>query len=146
MSEFIPSLVAALAAGAVAGLKPTAEKAVKDAYEGLKGLIVRAFPGADVHSLEKAPLSEARKTVLAEELSENAPATDPAELLQAAKTLLAAIESAGSSDAGVRTQLRDLSAKLDIEIIGFRNAIAERITSSEGRIYMSGIGDAPPNT
>ena len=41
----ITLIVAALAAGAAAGLGDTASQAIKDAYAGLKGLIKRRFAG-----------------------------------------------------------------------------------------------------
>ena len=66
----ITVIVAALAAGAAAGLKPTAEQAIKDAYAGLKALILarynRAAPALD--QLEQAPESKARRAVVEEDL------------------------------------------------------------------------------
>jgi hypothetical protein len=41
--EPISIILAALGAGAIAAAKDTAEKGVKDAYEGLKGLIKKRF-------------------------------------------------------------------------------------------------------
>ncbi len=43
--EPISLIIAALVAGATAAAKDTAEKTVKDAYEGLKTLIKRKFEG-----------------------------------------------------------------------------------------------------
>ena len=41
--DFINIIVSALASGAAAGLKPTAEKIVKEAYSGLKGMIKKKY-------------------------------------------------------------------------------------------------------
>ena len=43
--EPVSLIVAALAAGAVAGAENTATEAVKDAYAGLKGLVRRRVSG-----------------------------------------------------------------------------------------------------
>ena len=43
MDPTITIIVTALVAGAAAGLKPTAEKAIKDAYAGIKALIQRKY-------------------------------------------------------------------------------------------------------
>jgi hypothetical protein len=55
--EPVSLVVAALAAGAAAGLKPAAASAVKDAYAGLKGLIGARYKGVDIGRLEKGPES-----------------------------------------------------------------------------------------
>jgi hypothetical protein len=48
-------IVAALAAGAAAGLKPTAEQAVKDAYAGVKAFILNKYPSLSLEPLEQKP-------------------------------------------------------------------------------------------
>ena len=63
-------IVTALAAGAAAGLKPTAEKIIKDAYEGIKTLIKRKYDQVDLASLEKKPQSQAKRDSVAEDLSD----------------------------------------------------------------------------
>lgn len=62
-------IITALALGAAAGLKPTAENAVKDAYSGLKALIQRKYAEVDLSILEKDPASKTRQEVLAEDLT-----------------------------------------------------------------------------
>lgn len=92
--EPISLIVSALAAGALAALKPTAEQAVKDAYAGLRSLVVRKFKGnaASVEQLEGAPDSKARRAVVEEDLGKSDAAQDAA-ILQKAQALIAALEA-----------------------------------------------------
>ncbi len=84
-------IVAALAAGAVAGPKPTAEQAVKDAYAGIKALIQRKYGSVDLSAIEKKPESETKRASVAEDLTDAGAAQD-ADLLEQAKALLHAVE------------------------------------------------------
>lgn len=82
----------ALAAGAKAALQDTASAVVKDAYAGLKGIIVRKFgdkPSLD--SLEAKPASAAKQAAAAEDLTE-AGAADDADVMAHAKALVEAVE------------------------------------------------------
>jgi hypothetical protein len=76
-------VVTALAAGAVAGLKPTAEQAVKDAYHGLKAVIQNKYKKANVQQLEEKPESKAKQESLAEDLRDAGAETDEELLRQA---------------------------------------------------------------
>jgi hypothetical protein len=80
-------IVVALAAGAAAGLKPTAEAAIRDGYAGLKRLIMHRYRHIDVSPVERLPSSEAKRNSLEEDLRETG-AGDDAELLSQAKALL----------------------------------------------------------
>lgn len=79
-------IVAALTLGIAAGLKPMAEQAVKDAYQGLKLLIVHRY-GVDLGGLEKKPESEAQQAAVEESLSGAGADTDE-EVLEQAKALI----------------------------------------------------------
>jgi hypothetical protein len=57
-------IVAALAAGAAAGLKDTAAAAVKDAYAGVKGWIQTRYGRVDLGALEQKPGSEVKRAAL----------------------------------------------------------------------------------
>lgn len=86
------SLVAiAVATGAAAALKDTAQQVVKDAYAGLRSLIVRRYSDVPVEPLEKRPDSAAKRASLEEDLRDAGAATD-AELVSLAEALITAIE------------------------------------------------------
>lgn len=91
MDPTITIIVTALVAGAAAGLKPTAEKAIKDAYAGIKALIQRKYGDVGLVALEKKPESEAKRASVTEDLTD-AGAGDDAELLEQAKALLDTIK------------------------------------------------------
>ena len=99
MEPVTTTIVAALVAGAVAATKDVTAQAIKDAYEGLKGLIVKKLgKKADVEeALEKVearPDSEARQAVLQEEM-EMAQAGEDAEVVAQARELLALLKKEG---------------------------------------------------
>lgn len=87
-------LTVLLAAG-----KEVAKKAIKDAYEGFKSLLIRKLGGkADVEGalmqVEKNPDSEARHAVLKEDLAKAGAAQD-AEVVQEARALLELLKQEG---------------------------------------------------
>jgi hypothetical protein len=84
-------IVAALAAGAAAGLKDTAADAVRDAYGSVKRLIRSRYSAVDLGPLEGRPESDAKRASLAEDL-ESAGAGSDEELLALVRELVAAIE------------------------------------------------------
>ena len=83
-------IVSALASGAAAGLKPTAEKIITDAYASLKGMIQRKYKNIDLSQVENKPASESKRASLAKELAD-AGATGDQELLDIAKVVIDAI-------------------------------------------------------
>jgi len=93
MDPVTVTIVVALAAGAAAAAKDVASSAIKDAYAGLRRLIVdryaRAVPFAE--AVEEDPSSEPEQAVLAKQLSQAGASSDE-ELKSAAQTLLDAIE------------------------------------------------------
>jgi hypothetical protein len=108
----ISIVVAALAAGASAGLKDTVSAAIKDAYSGLKGILLKRFPGLDVSAVERMPGSKSKQDSLKEDLSEMGavPGAD-SELLAAAERLIQAVkESAPESGPAVGVDLEDVWA------------------------------------
>jgi hypothetical protein len=88
----ISLIVAALAAGAASAAKATVEAGVKDAYEGLKRLILRRYRDVDVEPVAKRPQSEAKRQSLVEDL-EAAGAGADGELLETAQRLLEAVRT-----------------------------------------------------
>jgi hypothetical protein len=96
--EPISLIIAALAAGAIAGVKDTAGQAVKDAYTGLKTLIRRRFAGnqeaqASLDQAERQP--ESGQALLAQHL-QAAGAGGDEELIRAAQALLEQADPAGA--------------------------------------------------
>jgi hypothetical protein len=85
-------VVAALAAGAVAGVKDTAATAVKDAYNALKGVFSRRYSGVSTSGVEFKPGSKTQQGALEESLTDAGAGTD-SELLSAAQALLEAIKA-----------------------------------------------------
>jgi len=86
----ISIIVTALATGAAAGLKSTAEKAIKDAYASIKGLIKRKYGDVDLAALETKPGSKNKRASVAEDLAEAGASADQ-ELLDQAKAMIDAI-------------------------------------------------------
>jgi hypothetical protein len=90
----IVTIVNALAAGAAAAAKDVATSAIKDAYAGLKRLIVNGYGSTRqaVDLVAGNPASEACQAVLAEELEKTGAAQDEA-LKAAAQVLLDGLAS-----------------------------------------------------
>lgn len=90
--EPVTTIVTALALGAAAGSKSVAEKAVKESYEGLKALIQQCYQTIDIKLLEQQPESEARQSVLVEDLTK-LKAERNQEILEKAKILIDSIQN-----------------------------------------------------
>ena len=115
MIEFLASIVGALTAGALAKATDVGGRAVADAYDGLRALIVRKLgKGGAVQSVEDEPRSEPAQAALAEALTKAGLATDP-ELGQHAKALHAAIEGA-SGAGGASIEVGDIFGKVNVLI------------------------------
>ena len=90
----------------VAALGKLAEPAVKDAYAGLKALLVKKL-GANhpvieaVGSLERKPESDGRRGTLGEELASSAAASD-AEIVSAAHALMEQVQKHAGGQQSVR--------------------------------------------
>ena len=77
--------------GAAAGLKDTAERAIKDSYGALRALIQRKYSEVDLAHVESAPESAAHRAVVAEDLRA-AGAIGDEEVIEQAEALLSEIE------------------------------------------------------
>ena len=103
-------------------LTKLSDTAVRDAYEGLKGMIRRKFGGdsaiADaVDGVEKKPDSEARKGLLKEELADGEVDRHP-ELLAAAKALIDAVQALPDGKATIQ------NIRVSQHIQGDRNVVS----------------------
>lgn len=119
----ISLIVTALASGAAAALKPTAENVVKDAYQGLKSIIRDRYAKASdgVEGLESRPDSAARKSVVEEDLREIDAAADR-ELLERAKAVLAAVQQHDPSAAdAAAVDLEDIRTGASVNIEDIRS-------------------------
>jgi hypothetical protein len=91
------AIVAAISAGAVAGVTDTAKSAIGDAYQGLKSLIKKKFghdseAGRAIDKLEAQPDADPWKQILTGELKTANSTSDP-ELAYAAQSLLELIRA-----------------------------------------------------
>jgi hypothetical protein len=113
----ISIIVIALATGAAAGLKPTAESAIKDAYEGIKTLIRRRYGREEeIDLLEKDPASKNRQGILKEELQKTEADKDE-ELLRQAQALLDAVQKHSPEAArGAAIDLEHIKAAASVNI------------------------------
>ena len=105
-------IVTALALGAAAGLKPTAEQAVKDAYSGLKRLIVNRYQATQtgVTLIESNPQSETFQAT-AKELLQTTEAGEDEELISKAQVLTELVqEHAPETAAEINVKLSDIEA------------------------------------
>lgn len=102
-------IVAALAAGAVAGTQNTATEVIKDAYSGLKALVgsrLRGHPAGEValeqHSVKPEQWGEALEAELVEARADQDPA-----VIEAALRLMGLVDPAGSESEKYRVDLRN---------------------------------------
>jgi predicted ATPase len=112
MVEILTIVIGALAAGALAKAGEIGGRAVVDAYDGLRTLIVRKLgKSGAVQSVEDEPRSETAQATLAEALSKAGLAADP-ELAQHAEVLRGALASAGTGGADI--EVGDITAKVNV--------------------------------
>ena len=117
----ITVIVTALAAGAAAGLKPTAEQTIKDGYSAIKVLIQHKYGNLSIEALEQKPGSETKRASLAEDLSD-AGAADDDELLDHAKSLLDTIKT---RDPATAAKLNINLEEVEAAYFKLKDAIAE---------------------
>jgi len=127
MEPILTSIVAALVAGAVAKAKDVGSKALSDAYEGLKAIVIRKLGkrGA-VQSIEDEPESEPARATLIEALAKKDLQPEEAEL----KDLVARLEQAISN---ARAAAMPGAGEIDIETVrGKVNAMVENLSATGG--------------
>ena len=139
MESVLVSIVGALVAGAVAKAGEVGGKAIGDAYDALKSLVVRKLgKGGAVQSVEDEPKSEAAQAALAEAIAKAGLVTD-AELAAKAKELEEKLTAATANAKGD-------ASNIDVgNIRGKVNAVVERLVAS-GHIKIGDVtaeaGDA----
>jgi hypothetical protein len=139
MEPILTTILSALVAGAAAKAKDVASKAVSDAYNGLKSLLISKLgKSGAVQSVEDEPDSESADTALAEALAKQGLDRDAelAGLAERVKQALAEAKAAAVPGA----------ADIDIETVrGRMNATVEKLVAA-GRIRLGPViaegGDA----
>lgn len=148
MDPVTVTIVTALAAGAGAAAKDVASNAVKDAYAGLKRLIVDRYKQAApfAEAVEADPSSEPEQTVFAKQL-EQAGASGDEDLKAAAQALLDAIgdlreepRAAALFDFDTLQAAKNFHLK-DIE--AGRTVLRARKANFEGNFVAEGIREKP---
>lgn len=139
----ITLIVTALATGAVAGLKPTAEKVVKDAYDGLKAIIKDKYERSReaVPVLENDPASTAGKAVVRESLEKDGAGQDEA-LLRQAQAVLKAVEErepTAAEAAGVRIEDIRSGASVNIRRIVSAGAFSASNIEAEEDVSITDV-------
>jgi len=134
----VSAIVGAIVAGASAVASNVGAKAVSDAYDGLKNLIVaKCKRKAAVEMVEKAPHSPASKDALHKALVEVKADKDPI-VLELAGALATALHALGPDE------LQRADIKIG-DVDGFRNAIVKNL-SATGNIDVGNViarsGDA----
>lgn len=122
--EPISVIMGALSLGIAAGLKPTAEQAVKDAYQGLKALIQKRY-SVSLDNLEQKPDSKAQQAAIEEALTDNKAETDKELITQAQKV----VEEVEKHDAQV-------AQTIGVNLVEVKSKLAEfkNIRAGEGAI------------
>ncbi|MEU6348032.1 hypothetical protein ABZ896_01735 [Streptomyces sp. NPDC047072] len=143
-------VVAAVVAGALAGLKDQAQSAVRDAYLGLRNLIVRRH-GIEVGALELLPGSEEEQQSLREGLAVSGAGED-AEVLEAAHEVVRAVREHDAAAArAVGVHLDDVDAELirivDVKARGDATGVSLDRVRARGSIVIEGVeadgGESP---
>lgn len=118
MEPVTAAILAAIAAGATAGVTDTAKKAIGDAYAGLKALLQRKFGSESkvleaVDKLEADPESAGRKETVGKETA-RAGANQDQDLIAAAEALLAKLkELSAAEQQHVQTAIGSYLAQAD---------------------------------
>jgi hypothetical protein len=123
--EPISAITAALVAGATAAASGTASQAVKDAYQGLKTLLVEGYMLVSTALLEKRPSNPAYQKAVEDELKESAAVVNDKSVLEKTQ----AVHDALRKESPAQLSAWGVDIK-NIEAAG--NFIAERISGSGG--------------
>ena len=136
MIEFLATVIGTFSAGVLAKAGEIGGRAVSDAYDALRALIVRKLgKGGAVQSVEDDPHSETAQAALAEALTKAGLAADQ-ELVRHAEVLRAAVAGAA----------RQGDADIEVgDIVGKVNVLVNNLVAS-GRIKLGDLraetGDA----
>jgi hypothetical protein len=144
--EPLALVFSAIVAGATAALKPTAEKAVIDAYDGLKSLIKNKWGRVELDALERDPTSETRQKLVAEDLLQLEGLED-GEVLEQAKTVLGVVNASdpdAAAAAGITIEDLEAGASANIEDMIAAGALIVRRIKAEENITVKGVRAGNP--
>ena len=140
-------ITAAIVAGAAAGLTSTVSRAVRDAYDGLKGLLSARFPRVDLAPVEELPDSPSKQESLAEDLVRFGADRD-AEVLRLAEALTVVIaREAPQAAARVGVDLERVKGQF-LEIRRVQGGVRVRDAETSGGITITDVqagGGSDPN-
>jgi len=142
-------VVSAIALGAVAGLRDAATEAVKDAYAVLRRLVRDRYAEVDLGAVERRPDSAAKRESLTEDLIAEG-AADDAEVLAAARTVLAAVrehESSAAEVVGVDLDEIEAAAVQIADVTSTQTGVKVRRAKVAGAIDIRGVqaGEGSPH-
>ena len=143
MEPISATIVAAIAGGAAVALKDVANKAVSDAYQGIKTLIIDRYKRkASIEALEEDPQSSAGQQLLAEALEKTGAVKDN-EVIELAQKLSEALSQMPKAEAA--TYAIDIERFKAADVL-FRNirasgdgAVRIRDTDVSGNFVAEGI-------
>lgn len=138
----ISLIVAAVVAGASAGLKEHAQEAVKDAYFAFRRLLSDRH-GVDVGPIERKPSSEAKQGSLKEDLGD-AGAGDDTELIEAARRVVEEVRRHdGAAAQAVGVDLDDVTAEFvritNVGVAGSGRGVDMDRVHTRGGIVVEGV-------
>ena len=141
-------IFSAIVAGASAALKPTAEQAVKDAYEGLKALIRSRWRRVAVEAIEGNPSSSERQKILKEDL-QAAGQLDDREVLEKAQQLILAVKAhdpAAAEAAGITVRDLDVAGTVNLDDLAAAGGIAVQGVKAGGDFNLRGARAGNPQS
>ena len=128
--DIASAILTAIVAGATASAKDTASQAIKDAYAGLRRLLVDVYKLTTVKSLDLDPKSSKARSEVIEEVSKSAVLSDK-RILESLQSLTAALENESPA------RLADWDINLG-NIVSARNVLIEKF-EAEGSIDIGDI-------
>jgi hypothetical protein len=135
-------IVAALAAGAAAGVKSTIQVAISDAYGAVKKLLSERYKRVNLSGLEDNPGSKIQQAAIEETLRAVDAGKDE-ELSAAARALLAVIKEAAPDAAiavGIDLQRLDIAGEINIQEVSARGGRASGVVARDIRAKSLNVG------
>lgn len=136
----VNAIVAALVAGATAAATGVATDAVKDAYLGLKRILIDTYKFASTQLLEDAPDDEAYQKAVHKELSEKPAAIDDPAVqkeVRAVQDSISALPTKDLTRLGIDIEILKSGGKLTLNNV--KGGVRGKNWTSEGDMTFSNI-------